>query len=101
MIVLIDNDRLIQLSWTLQAKAKNLAIRCFSSSKEFIQERNQFSHETPIFIDSDLGIEKGEIEAKEIFSLGFKNITLCTGYSDMDISDYPWISKIISKRPPF
>ncbi len=101
MIVLIDDDKLIRLSWTIQAKSKNLPIACFQSIKEFLLQKDSFSFDTQIYIDSDLGGEKGEVEAELIFKLGFINITLCTGFIELDISQYPWISKKISKRPPF
>lgn len=100
--VLIDDDKLIHYSWTTKAAKLNYTMLCFLSFEDFINESVNLSRDAHIYIDSNLGKElKGEELTKTIFELGFMNINLCTGHTDIDITNYPWIKSVISKRPPF
>lgn len=102
MNVLIDNDKLIHLSWRLKAESLGIPLKSFFSVEDFLQSYGQFTLESNIYIDSDLGENiKGEVEAEQIANLGFQNIWLASGYDDIDIQSYPWIKGIISKKPPF
>jgi hypothetical protein len=101
MIILIDDDKFIRLSWTLKAKKLGLSILCLESCSSFIAESPGIKKTNPIFVDSNLSRgEKGEIESKKIYQLGFNNIFLCTGYTDLDISDFPWLKGLVTKEFP-
>jgi len=102
MNILIDDDKYILLSWSLKAKKEGVKFFSFESVDSFLNNSKKFEFGTAIYIDSNLsrGI-KGEIESQRIAALGFKNIFLTTGYSDLDISSYPWIKKLVSKECPF
>jgi hypothetical protein len=101
MIILIDDDKFIRLSWTLKAKKLGLDILCFEDCSSFILEASTINRSCTVFIDSNLSrAEKGEVESKKIFGLGFESIYLCTGYSDMDLTEYPWLKGLVSKEFP-
>lgn len=102
MNVLIDNDRLIQLSWRLQSEKAGVPLLVYSNISDFLQNAAQIDKKASIYVDSDLDHgKKGEIESKAISECGFKNIWLSTGYINLDLSPYPWIKAVVSKKPPF
>ncbi len=72
----------------------------FQSIDGFLASSSRFDTETQIFIDSSLcnGL-KGEIESEKIFSLGFSNLYLATGYEKGTINKPQWIKEIFSKSP--
>jgi len=100
--VLIDNDTLIHKMWEMAAKKAQVKLFAFKSIEDFIINSKQLSTDTPIYIDSDLddGV-RGEVDSEKIFKLGFRKIYLATGQVELDITPYPWISKLVSKRPSF
>lgn len=100
--VLIDDDQLLHLAWEDQAQSSNIDLVCFSSSKDFFQNAPSLNRDSIIHIDSSLQEEiPGEQTAKEIYSMGFKEIYLTTGYEENDFPPMPWIKKIIGKTPPW
>jgi len=99
--ILIDDDPLIQTTWQLHAKNKKQKCRIFSHPDAFFQEANSFALNTPIYIDSNLEDNlKGEVIAKDIFELGFKNLYLSTGYDANHFPKMDWIRSIVDKYPP-
>ncbi|WP_408098775.1 hypothetical protein ACJVC5_07615 [Peredibacter sp. HCB2-198] len=102
MIVLIDNDILIHLGWQVKASKTGLKLRTFSSIQDFLRQANEIKEDVTIYIDSDLGNGiQGEFEAKKLFDMGYQNLYLATGYSDLKLKDYPWLKGIVPKSPPF
>ena len=103
MNILIDDDKLIRMSWVMAAKKANVQVRVFESVDEFIENAPELDKDsTRVFIDSDLGNGlKGEIEAEKIYQLGFKNIHMATGHSadDLDLPDF--IVSVQGKKAPF
>ena len=99
MIILIDNDPLIRTSWQYFGEKNGVEVSVFADVNSFIEAK--LSKDFPIYIDSELdnGL-KGEFEAKKLFELGHKEIYLATGYSDFDITNYPWIKAVVGKRFP-
>ncbi|MCM2351130.1 MAG: hypothetical protein NDI69_14010 [Bacteriovoracaceae bacterium] len=93
----------MHLSWKLKAAKTANTISCYYSVDEFINDSaNLDDMSLIIYIDSDLGEDtKGEIEAKKLSAIGFKNLYITTGYTDFKTEDYPWIKGVISKHPPF
>jgi hypothetical protein len=101
MIILIDDDKFIRLSWTLMAKKLGINIHSFEDCASFINQSWLLNKDFEVFIDSNLARgEKGEIESKKIYDLGFHKIYLCTGYTDMDISEFSWLKGLVSKEFP-
>ena len=104
MIILIDDDKLIHIGWKLKASKKSISFTSFFSIEEFMIAASTVDKKAIIYIDSHLkdGI-RGEFEAEKIYSLGFKNINLTTGYDeeDFNLDQFPWLIKVVSKNPPF
>jgi signal transduction histidine kinase len=103
-LVLIDDDKLIHMSWEYEAKKLNKNISCYFSVSEFISDESfkLLDKQTPIYVDSNLGDNlKGEVESKKVYEAGFENIYLATGYSSNDIDRPKWIKEIVGKRAPF
>jgi signal transduction histidine kinase len=100
--VLIDDDALVHATWKMIGKQYGKVVKCYVEPDEFIEDIDQYSKETPLYIDSNLSYRvKGEILAKEIYDKGFKNIYLATGYSKEDFGDMFWIKEVVGKQPPF
>lgn len=101
-IVLIDDDSLIHSLWKSRALKSGVDLSCFSSIEEFLKKSDEFSKDTQIFVDSDLGSEvRGEVAAKKIFDLGFTQLKLCSGYVYDDEELPHYILEACAKRPPF
>ena len=102
VVVLIDDDKLFHHSWQMKAAKMNINLRCFTSVDNFILASSEVTKKSAIYVDSNLedGVI-GENEAKRLHDLGYENIWLCTGYTDIEISNFPWIKGITSKKPPF
>lgn len=101
-MILIDDDQLIRLSWKLSARKKEVPLVIFESFHAFELCFHDYSFDTPIYIDSDLGPhEKGELLAQRLKEQGFKEIHLTTSYPHFKLSDFPWLSSIRTKIPPF
>jgi len=104
MIVLIDDDKLVYLGWKLKANKTGNDLVYFSSIEGFLDKANGIPLTAQIYIDSSLGNNiLGELESKKIWTLGYKNIYLTTGFSavDFDLSQFPWIKEVFGKSPPF
>ncbi len=100
--ILIDDSSLIRDAWSLSSKLNNKLLKTFNSYNEFIIESKNFSFETPIYIDSNLGNDiKGEEIAKDIYESGFKSIYLTSGYDPIEFPDLFHLKGILSKSPPW
>lgn len=101
-IVLIDDDRVIQEAWAVAAREAEILIISYDSVNEFLKDEHLYQRDIQVFVDSDLGGLFGEVEAKKIFELNFKDITLLTSYHFDRVESLPkYIDKRISKAPPF
>ena len=100
LIVLIDDDRLVHLSWKSYLSDKGSEFFCYYSIEDFILDRQRFGKEAKIFIDCNLGDDiRGEVESEKISKLGFENVYLSTGYSQDMIQVPHWIKSVYSKNP--
>lgn len=98
--ILIDDDKLCQMTWNLYAKENNKSFSGFSNAEEFLKSMHFYDKSSPLFIDSCLGENvKGEEVAKLAFDAGFKLIYLSTGYDSSQFKRVPWIKDIIGKMP--
>jgi anti-sigma regulatory factor (Ser/Thr protein kinase) len=101
IMILIDDDELIRLTWEMKAGMTGKTIKTFSSFNDFKVHSEQIDFTSDIFIDSELGADlKGEEVAKILFDQGFKSLHLCTGYSPEDFPAMPWIKSIRGKAFP-
>lgn len=102
IIVLIDDDELMHMSWQLEANKKNIKLDSFKTIDEFIEKSHLYPKETNIYIDSNLADNvSGEIESERIYHAGFTELYLATGYSPGNIKKPNWIKAILGKRPDF
>jgi len=100
--ILIDDDDLIRLVWKSKAKEKNIQLQCFSSSNEFLKQSTLISHNTKLYIDSNLGDGvKGEVFAAELHAKGFFNLYLATGYAPEKFFDLKFLKGVLGKTPPW
>ena len=107
--ILIDNDPLVRLTWEKSALKCHITLRSFASVEAFLKKLHEapedFSKDTPIYIDSHLddGI-RGEEEAENLYKLGFTTLFLETGLPAEKWNNDPchqYIKKIIGKAPPW
>lgn len=96
-IVLIDDDPLVRFNWKRQGQKLNITVSTFDSVSSFLSNKSEFPLHTPIYIDSNLGSERGEILSEKLYKLGFKKIILTTGSPKRSILKTQWISVIVGK----
>ncbi|MCM2351938.1 MAG: HAMP domain-containing histidine kinase [Bacteriovoracaceae bacterium] len=99
--VIIDDDKFIRKAWQMAAQRKDIKLYSYPSISDFLAASSIIPKDSPIYVDSDLGVEKGEFESAKIFNIGFKSIFLSTSFDDIKLSEFPWLSGIASKKPPF
>lgn len=96
-VVLIDDDVLVRFNWKRQGEIKNIQVHSFESLEAFLEVRSLFSETTPIFIDSNLGHEKGELLSEKLYELGFMMVYLTTGLPKESILNTKWITGVVCK----
>lgn len=99
--ILIDNDPLIEMTWHFAAKEKGMKIICFEGESGFFEKIQDFDLDTPVFVDVDLGNNiSGQNVASRIFTAGFSNINLATGYASEQIDKPNFINTIVGMDFP-
>jgi signal transduction histidine kinase len=100
--VLIDDDALIRATWKMSATDHGKEIKLFEDPAQFFQLHDEISRESIIYIDSNLGNgSRGEIIAEDIYEMGFMKIYLATGMPKSRFSNFPYLSGIQGKSPPW
>lgn len=100
--VLIDDDSLVHMTWKVAAKSKGISLKSFKNPKEFLTVVEQFSKETPIYLDSDLGEGiLGEEIAKKLHDMGFTKLYLATGHPAESFKHLGFMKKVVGKEPPW
>ena len=100
--ILIDDDKLIHLAWSMAAQKAGIKLECFFAISSFLKNEEDYSRDCIIYIDSDLGDGlKGEVLSEKLFQLGFKRLYLATGYKSQDFTKPSWILDVLGKRPVF
>lgn len=100
--VLIDDDPMIHAMWKMVAQQAGKQLCTYFTFEEFMLDMNKINPLSPIYIDVNLqnGIQ-GDVVSKNIFSFGFKNINLTTGYERSSFLSIPWIKTVAGKEPPW
>jgi signal transduction histidine kinase len=102
LIVLIDDDELVRLTWDSKAKRQNVELKTFSSYELFLKDKNLIKKDSIIYIDSDLGENlKGEEIAVLLHNDGFADISMATGHPQDRFNNLHFLKGVISKSPPF
>lgn len=100
--VLIDDDPLVRMNWAMAARMAGKALNVYPDAKSFMEDAGLLPHDTPIYIDSDLGDEaKGEEVARDLSDLGFTELRLATGHDPATFPPLPHIREIQGKEPPW
>jgi len=100
--ILIDDDSLIRDCWQFKAEKTNLNLESFSSAIDFFNVEDAYKRDTPIYLDVSLGHGvRGDEVALSLFSMGFNNIYLVTGYEPETFTHLTFIKGVIGKAPPF
>ncbi|MEK7287842.1 MAG: HAMP domain-containing sensor histidine kinase [Elusimicrobiota bacterium] len=100
--VLIDDDKLVQMTWRMAAKGAGVELSSFSSPQDFEKAHSTIARDTPIYLDSSFpGDQKGEDFLPRLKELGFTQISMATGFE----ADSPKLKAlgipVIGKEPPF
>lgn len=100
--VLIDDESLNHMTWSLYAKENNKSIKTFSKMADFIFEAAKIDLASPIYIDSNLGAEgRGEFLAEAVSNLKFKTIYIATGYEPNSVRAPACVTGVVGKDPLF
>ena len=100
--VLIDDDKLVQMTWRMAAKGAGIELSSFNSPQDFEKAHSTIARNTPIYLDSSFpNNQKGEDFLPRLKELGFTQITMATGFE----ADAPALKSlgipVIGKEPPF
>ncbi len=99
--VLIDDDTIVHMNWETAAEEAGIELKSFKGPSEFLANLEAFPKTTPIYIDSELGVDmKGEDVAVTLKEKGYANLTLVTGYSPERFAHLPWL-KVRGKESPW
>ena len=99
-VVLIDDERLVHIDWFNYFKSLEIDFKPYYKVEDFISDSANIPKDALIYVDSNLGYGiRGEDEAKNIFLLGFHEISITTGYSKNLIRKINFIKKVIDKNP--
>ena len=104
-IILIDDDSLVHMFWTLATQSKGKKIACFLNLTEFKNSKD-FSvtpKETPIYVD--LNIEAPHDGLEVVRELGqvhkFQNLYLATGEDVPQFKNkFEFLKGVCGKDPP-
>ncbi len=100
-MVLVDNDPLVRLNWSITAKQRNIDLQLFSSSKDLLQALPTIASNTAIYIDDDLGEElRGADLAIKLHQQGFSNLHLCTGHEASEFVEMTFLQSTRGKEFP-
>ena len=100
--VLIDDSQIVIDTWTLKSYEKNVHFNGFTDVIKFLSFINTIDKKTNIYIDFNLecGVN-GKDLAMDVYSRGFENLYLCTGYEKNEFQPMRFIKDVVGKEPPF
>lgn len=100
--VLIDDDPLVRMSWSVAARRAGKELRVYADVTAFLAEAPGLPRATTVFIDSDLGGgARGEREAGRFLSLGFRDLHLETGEDPAAFAGLAHLKSVRGKEPPW
>jgi hypothetical protein len=100
--VLIDDSTYNHKFWQYAAKKSTKALKCFRGLPDFDREAEQIPIDTPIYIDLNLqdGVCGLDVAAN-LRHRGFEKLYITTASVSFSNKDYPWLSGVNDKTPPF
>lgn len=101
-LIFIDDNTCLTDAWVLHGKRVGKKVDAFNDIPSFQSMLMHYKKDIPIYIDADLNtyISGAEL-ARDLYSQGFINLYLSTGYSADSFQEMSWIKAIIGKEPPF
>ncbi|HNW44177.1 MAG TPA: ATP-binding protein [Elusimicrobiales bacterium] len=100
--VLLDDDRLVHMTWKMAAREKGLNLKIYDTAAGLLAGSGELPPATAIYIDSDLGDGgKGEDVARVLHDKGFTNLSMETGHSPDRFAHLTFLRSVQSKRPPW
>jgi len=100
-LVLVDNEEMNRIAWTVLAAREGIQCKAFTSIDELLAAADSISRGTPIFLDSDLGNgKKGQDYAPLLREFGFQRIVLTTAHEKLYGTEMPFIDEVTGKKFP-
>lgn len=100
--VVLDDLKAVTDYWKLKARSKNIAIKVFNNSADFMNYMNTCDKDTKCYIDNDINEAITGLELTEkLGALGFTQLYMMTSRDDIDVKDYPWLTAVVGKKAPF
>lgn len=100
--VLIDDDVFVREAWEMAAARRQVHLRTYATSNEFLADSDRVAKAVPIYLDFHLsGDEDGVQLARRLFDKGFRTLILATGTDAQHIGEAPWLTAVIGKDPPW
>jgi signal transduction histidine kinase len=102
IILLLDDDELVRLTWQSMAKKLNKKLIAIASPIELKDQLVKLKKDSDIYIDSFLGNGiKGEDIALDLHLRGYKNIYITSGYEKNHFQHLTFLKGIKDKSPPW
>lgn len=100
-LILIDDEELNRMTWTLWAQTENKKIETFATAEDFLAQVDALPKQAVVFLDSDLGNgKKGQNYALAIKHLGYEKVVLATGYVNSEsLNHLVGIDGVMGKNP--
>ena len=101
-VVLIDDDVLIHTAWRLACERRGVTLLAFRHPEAFWRASSGIPTVTPIYVDANLGSERGEELTELLADRGFSNLYLATGCdpNSRRFNNMPWLRAVVGKTPP-
>ena len=100
--VLIDDDELVRMTWTISARGSGVTLETFATPEAFFARAGGLNRSTPLYIDAHLGagVRGGDV-ARKAAEMGFLNVSMATGSGPEDYGHLEFLKGVIDKTPPW
>ncbi|MGB0452625.1 MAG: sensor histidine kinase [Bacteriovoracaceae bacterium] len=100
-VVHIDDDLLVRNIWKAGLEKKGIKYVSFDSPNELLGSLQSLSKDWSFYIDYDLSSEISGVELSEVlFSKGFKNLYLSTGFEASEFHNVSYLKGVVGKELP-
>ncbi|MBY0544004.1 MAG: PAS domain-containing protein [Gammaproteobacteria bacterium] len=100
--IVLDDLTSVTGYWRLQSEEKNIAIKTFNNSRDFMEYIPYCNKNVKIYVDNDLREKLSGLEiTQKLSGMGFKNLYMMTSRDDIKAKNYPWLTAVVSKKVPF
>jgi hypothetical protein len=98
--VLIDDNALTLSTWTKMLTHAGHRILALPNFSEFLRLAYRVPKTTRIYVDQNLGHERGDEITRRLFQRGFTELYITTGESPEKYERLPWLKGVRGKRVP-